>query len=196
MKNEKFSQFVIKLIKMTRGGELEWRSLSVQDDELPSGEFILDKIYQATINSRQFNLYRYKYKFFRDEFDFEWATRIRLELLDNAGYTDYEFEYNNSFDDLYDIVREQTSNVVDVIDDILGLKLEIIEAKYFTPQKSIDVTEQLRSKITGNRLVLDATNEIAGDPEYSVVKKLKVKYLFNGEVAEKEVKEGQTIIIP
>ena len=58
------------------------------------------------------------------------------------------------------------------------------------------MTEQLRSKISGNRLVIDATNDIAGDPEYGVVKKLKVKFHISGEVSEKEVDEGQTIMLP
>jgi hypothetical protein len=61
---------------------------------------------------------------------------------------------------------------------------------------SVDVTEQLKTKISSNRLVVDATNDIAGDPEYGVVKKLKVKYRFAGDIAEKEVQEGQTIILP
>lgn len=196
MKSEKVSQFVIKLIKLTRSGELTWRSFANDTEELPNGEFVVDKIYEATISGKKFHLYRYKFKFFRDEFDFEWAQRIRLELMDSGGNTDYEFEYDNSMNDLYDIVREQTSNVTDVVDDILGLKLEIIEATYFTPQMSVDVTEQLKTKISSNRLVVDATNDIAGDPEYGVVKKLKVKYRFAGDIAEKEVQEGQTIILP
>jgi len=64
-----------------------------------------------------------------EDYNYEWSQRIRLELLDNDGHSDFEFEYLNSMNDLYDIVREQTSNVSDFIDNILGLKLEILEAK-------------------------------------------------------------------
>lgn len=196
MKSEKVSQFVIKLIKLTRSGELTWESFSSTDTELPNGEVVLDKVYSAKIGGKTFHLYRYKFKFYRDEYDFEWVPRIRLELMDDNGKTDYEFEYDNSMNDLYDIVREQTSNVADIVDVLLGLKLEILDAIYYTPKQSKNVTEQARNKVANNRLVMDANNEIAGDPEYGVVKKLKIKYRYSGETLEKEVAEGQTIILP
>jgi len=94
----------------------------------------------------------------------------------------------------YDIVREQTSNVSDFIDNILGLKLEILEAKYYTVKTSKDITEKLRDRINNNRLVIDATNQIDGDPDPGTAKKLKIKYSYSGEEFEKEVNEGQTII--
>lgn len=196
MKNDKLSQFILKLIKLTKIGEVAWSSSNPTDDELPSGEFILDKVYETNFNDRDLRLYRYKYKYYKDEYDIEWLQRIRLELLDDKGNVDYEFEYMNSMSDLYDIVREQTSNVIDFIDDVLGLNLEILEAKYYTPNKSIDITEKVIEKVVNNRLVLDATNEIDGDPEYGVVKKLKIKYKYSGETLEKEVDENKTIIIP
>jgi len=196
MKNDKLSQFIIKLIKLTKGGELIWTSFSPRFEELPNGEIIIDKIYEARLNERDFHLYRYKYKYYTDESEYEWSQRIRLELLDIIGNTDYEFEYHNSMDDLYDIVREQTSNVIDFIDDILGLKLEIIEAKYYTQNNSIDISEIVKNKVNNNRLVLDATNQIAGDPELNVPKKLKIKYQYAGVLNTMEVNEGQTIIIP
>lgn len=196
MRSDKLSQFIIKLIKLTKSNELTWESISPRDPELPNGEVILDKLYETTVNDRDFRLYRYKYKYYRDEYDFEWSQRIRLELLDNEGNTDFEFEYQNSMNDLYDIVREQTSNVSDFIDDVLGLKLEILEAKYYTAKISKDVTEKVRNKVSNNRLVLDANNQIDGDPDPGTVKKLKVTFSYSGETLEKEVDEGQTLILP
>lgn len=196
MRSDKLSQFIIKLIKLTKSNELTWESISPRDPELPNGEVILDKLYETTVNDRDFRLYRYKYKYYRDEYDFEWSQKIRLELLDNDGNTDYEFEYQNSMNDLYDIVREQTSNVSDFIDDILGLKLEILEAKYYTAKISKDVTEKVRNRVSNNRLVLDANNQIDGDPDPGTVKKLKVTFSYSGETSEKEVDEGQTLILP
>lgn len=196
MRSDKLSQFIIKLIKLTKSNELTWESISPRDTELPNGEVILDKLYETTVNDRDFRLYRYKYKYYRDEYDFEWSQRIRLELLDNDGNTDFEFEYQNSMNDLYDIVREQTSNVSDFIDSILGLKLEILEAKYYTAKISKDVTEKVKNKVSNNRLVIDATNQIDGDPDPGTVKKLKVTYSYSGDTLEKEVDEGQTLILP
>lgn len=196
MNREKTTQFVIKLIKLTRSGELDWVSNPVSNPLLANGEVIIDKIYKAVIDSNTLKLYRYTCKYFHDEDEFEWVHRIRLELIDKRGDTDYEFDYDNSMNDLYDIVREQTSNVSEIVDDLLGLKLEILEAVYYTPNRSLDVTDSIKNKVFKNRLVLEANNDIAEDPEYGVVKKLKVKYSYAGEILEKEVAENQTISIP
>lgn len=196
MRSDKLSQFIIKLIKLTKSNELAWDSVTPRDPGLPNGEVILDKLYKTTVNDRDFRLYRYKYKYYHDEYDFEWSQRIRLELLDSDGNTDFEFEYQNSMNDLYDIVREQTSNVSDFIDSVLGLKLEILEAKYYTAKISKDVTEKVKNKVANNRLVIDATNQIDGDPDPGTVKKLKVTYSYSGDTLEKEVDEGQTLILP
>lgn len=196
MKSDKLSLFIIKLIKLTKSNELTWNSTTPREAELPNGEVILDKLYKTTFNERDFRLYRYKYKYYRDEYDFEWSQRIRLELLDSDGHTDFEFEYQNSMNDLYEIVREQTSNVSDFIDNVLGLKLDILEANYYTTKVSKDVTEKLKNKISNNRLVIDVTNQIDGDPDPGTVKKLKIKYSYSGDTLEKEVDEGQTLILP
>jgi hypothetical protein len=50
--------------------------------------------------------------------------------------------------------------------------------------------------VSNNKLVVEANNEIAGDPEENIEKRLKIKYSYAGETIEKEVVEGQTIIIP
>jgi hypothetical protein len=195
MKSEKVSQFIIKLIKLTKTGELVWSSDVSTVIEMPIGE-LMGKVYEANINDRKLHIYRYKVKYYNDEVDYEWVQKIKLELLDDHGKPDYEFEYDNSISDLYNIVREHTSNVAEFIDDILGLKLEIISAKYYTLNNSMDVTLQLQSRVFGNSLILKASNDIAGDPEENVVKKLNVKYRIGEKAYEKEVAEGQTLILP
>ena len=196
MRRDKIRQLIIELIKKTKNDELIWNSYSPKDTELLSGEFILDKVYESEISDRAFKLFRYKYKSWRDEYDFEWQSSIRLELTDKGGDTDYEFEYDNSFNDLYSIVREQTSNVTDVIDNLLGLTLEILEATYSTPRVSLDVTQELKDSIQRNKINILASNEIKGDPEPGIVKKLKVKYNYGDEPFEKEVGVGQRLILP
>jgi hypothetical protein len=196
MKSEKVSQFVIKLIKLTTSDEVKWTSYSTINNELLNGEVILDKTYLTSLNGRKFQLYKYKYKVYRDEYDYEWSQKIRLGLVDINGKSDYEFEYDNSMNDLYDIVRERTSNIMDIVDDILGLTLEIIEARYFTSNHSKDITEKVKNLVKNNSLVLKATNEIDGDPEPRIVKQLKIIYKYAGETKEKEVQEGQIISLP
>ena len=121
MIKDKITQLVLKLIKLTKNNEVKWRSFIPAETELPNEEVIIDKIYESVINDKRFQLYRYKAKYFIDEYEFQWVQRIRLELIDDKGETDYVFKFENSMNDLYDIVREQSSNVNQLIDDILQL---------------------------------------------------------------------------
>src|SRR5687767_6060412 len=147
MKNEKVTQLVLRLIKMTSHNEIKWEPNNVYSAELPNGEIILDKMYTTTLTNGRFRLYRYKLKYWVDEDRFEWSQRIRLELIDKNGHVEYEFVYENSMNDLYDIVREQASNVSSILDEILGLSLDILEAKYYTSTKTSDVTELVSEKV-------------------------------------------------
>lgn len=196
MKNEKVTQLVLRLIKMTSHNEIKWEPNNVYSPELPSGEVILDKIYSTVLTNGRFRIYRYKFKVWVDEDRFEWSQRIRLELIDKGGFTEYEFVYENSMNDLYDIVREQASNVSSILDEILGLSLDILEAKYYTNVKTSDVTDLVSEKVENNKLAIFASNDIFGDPHPGVVKKLMIKYKYAGDTFEKEVSEGDTLRIP
>lgn len=196
MKNEKVTQLVLRLIKLTSHNEIKWEPSNVYSPELPNGEIVLDKMYTTHLTNGRFRIYRYKFKVWVDEDRFEWSQRIRLELIDKGNFTEYEFVYENSMNDLYDIVREQASNVSSILDEILGLGLDILEARYYTSVKTSDVTELVREKIENNKLAILASNDIFGDPHPGVVKKLLIKYKYAGETLTKEVGEGETLRIP
>jgi hypothetical protein len=122
MIKDKVTQFVLKLIKLTKNKEITWKGFIPLDTDLPNEEVILDKIYKTTVSDKQLHLYRYKFKYFIDEYEYQWVQKVRLELIDSKGETDYVFKYENSMNDLYDIVREQASNVNQLIDDILSIE--------------------------------------------------------------------------
>src|SRR5690606_20303847 len=105
-----------------------------------------------------------------------WSESIRLEMIDHQHKTEYEFAYDNSLSDLYDIVRERTSNILEIIDDILGINLEILKAEYGTKEIAFDVTDLARSKVKNNSLKLLASNSLAGDPQPNSLKYLKIQY--------------------
>ena len=78
-------------------------------------------------------------------------------------------------------------------------KFEIVEARYGTLDKSIDVTENLR-RLVGethrNTLIVVASNEIAGDPVPRVRKMLRVRYRFFGKESEEVFREGALVKLP
>jgi hypothetical protein len=75
-------------------------------------------------------------------------------------------------------------------------RLEILEASYWTENKTIDVTEQIRKRIAGDKLEVIAGNDIRGDPENGQVKTLSVLYRFDGVAGTNEVREGGLMLIP
>jgi len=75
-------------------------------------------------------------------------------------------------------------------------QFEILKAVYWTSKASVDVTEELRKRIVGNKLDVTASNKIKGDPDYGTVKKLTIEYRFDGNTVTKEFTEGERIIIP
>ena len=196
MKQEKVTKLILRLIKLTKNNEIEWTSISLRNSQLLGGEQSLGLAYKASLENGIFRLYRYKYRVWRDEDNYDWSDSIRLELLDVEGNTEYEFEYENSMEDLYNIVREQSSSANTIIDNILGLNLEIIEATYYSTNQSLNVTSQLQELIEDNRLITIASNDISGDPEQYKPKKLKIKYEYNGKISEVEFKEDDEVILP
>ena len=76
------------------------------------------------------------------------------------------------------------------------IRLVILEASYFTPNRSVDVTNALNNLISNDRLFTYASNNLAGDPEYGVKKRLRIKYKYRGEFHIKEYNEGDQIQIP
>jgi len=77
-----------------------------------------------------------------------------------------------------------------------SLRLEVLEANYWTPNKSINVTKQVQDRVLGDKLELIAGNDLRGDPEFGETKTLTVVYKFDGVTMTNEVREGGLILIP
>jgi hypothetical protein len=79
-------------------------------------------------------------------------------------------------------------------------KLEIAKAIYgdFTKPDGgkVDVTEALKQLVKNGRLQTTASNGLAGDPAYNVVKELHVDYVLNGEAKSGVYRENQTVRLP
>lgn len=119
MKTTKVTKLVLKLIKLTKAKEIDWETMTTDEIEYPSDEVILGKIFKTSLSQGIFCLYRYKYKNWIYEDEYVWAQRIQLNLIDDQGKTNYEFEYTYSINDLYEIVTEISSDVDGIIDSIL-----------------------------------------------------------------------------
>ncbi|SRR5581483_691411 len=75
-------------------------------------------------------------------------------------------------------------------------RLKILEAYYWTQNRVINVTQQIRDKILGDKLEVIAGNDLRGDPEYGQTKALTVVYSYDGVTMTNEVREGELLLIP
>jgi hypothetical protein len=191
----KNSLVITRLIQETQKGNIIWESIDDFDIVLPHEGEIVDKIYSGSFKNKKFRIYRYRYRTYTEEFDhLYWSSSIKLEILDDHDYPDWEFPSDNSLNDLYESVRYKVANIGGLIDDILGL--EILSAKYGTKNKFIDITSSLNDKINNDRLLIKVSNAIAGDPDPNVPKTLRVTFLHQGKSYKVEVKENSFLDIP
>jgi hypothetical protein len=65
-----------------------------------------------------------------------------------------------------------------------------------TERKSVDVTQVLKKMIANNKLVVRASNALAGDPDPGVVKTLKISYRIGRKTRSVTIREGEEISIP
>lgn len=75
-------------------------------------------------------------------------------------------------------------------------EMNILFALYFTPRKKVDVTAKIRSLYKENPSFKINNESMGLDPEYGVVKQLKVKYSLDGKTLEKTFQERQNISLP
>lgn len=75
--------------------------------------------------------------------------------------------------------------------------LNIVNGKYYTTKKSIDITQKLQEQVIDDELHVAVTNEFAGeDPDAGTQKDVSVAYVLNGSSSSIDCKEGDTINIP
>lgn len=78
-------------------------------------------------------------------------------------------------------------------------KLHIVKAIYGVledPSQAVDVTGLVAGMVEDDTLSVEASNRLAGDPAYGIVKKMRVDCTLNGMAFSKIVTENETLFIP
>ncbi len=112
-------RFVSKLVQDTKKGELEWIGKPNSTIISPSNDRVISKVYTAKISEKKLRIYEFQTKYYRDEEDWEWVKRVRLELVDNEEATLFEFGYDYSLYKLFNAVRKLNSGVNDLMKGFL-----------------------------------------------------------------------------
>ncbi len=113
-------RFILKLIKDTKKGEINWESTSNSSlSNLPSTEKPVSKVYTSVISKKTLRIYEFQVKSYTDEDEWDWIQRVRLEIIDENSDTIYEYNYDYSLYKLFKAVREMNSGVDDFMKDFL-----------------------------------------------------------------------------
>lgn len=70
--------------------------------------------------------------------------------------------------------------------------MKIIKATY----GGIDCTEQIKSRVIGDKIIVRADNSIIGDPTIGVIKWLEIQVEINGKTITEKVQEGNLLTLP
>ena len=70
------------------------------------------------------------------------------------------------------------------------------ERKEHLDETWLDVTQSIRSLCVGGRLVIEASNDIQGDPLEGVQKILRVEFIHGGRHYEMSVNEYEILSVP
>lgn len=117
---------------------------------------------------------------------------------DKNPYIHYiENTYLNTENVIFIVEGERSLPAIS-FENIHGGQLEILHATYGSNEldKQIDVTSILRSQILNNKLTITSSNDIAGDPQYGVLKELVIAYRIGKEEFKITIIEGATETIP
>ncbi len=113
-------RFISKLTQDTKKGEINWDDESNRKLILPSTERVISKVYTTQIGEKNLRVYEYQIKHYKDEDEWDWVDRVRLELFDEDGATLFEFSYDYSLYKLFNAVRKANSGVDDFMKGFLN----------------------------------------------------------------------------
>lgn len=123
MNSEKYKvqKVIHKLIKATADGEISWSISHNSSVKLEEDGELIGKAYTTNYMGRIFRMYAFKYLMYQPDFDkFYKTTSKNLELIDFQNEVLWIFPFDNSINDLYDMVRYKVANVDQLLDDLLG----------------------------------------------------------------------------
>lgn len=117
MNSNQISSFILEVIKKTRQGKINWEACKPSEiDKIE--ETIISFVYKASIAEKLFWVYKYKTKYYHDEYEWEWTERIKFEMIDEDEMILFEFPYEYSLFDLYSTIQEQSSGISDVFNSL------------------------------------------------------------------------------
>ena len=109
MNTKEVVALVEKLIELTQKNIISWSVSNIQPT-LSDMEKV-DTVFSVEYLGQNLRLYKYFYRFYRDEEEFYWLEDYRLETYDMYNNTLYVFPKTQNVKDLMDAVMYQSSRI-------------------------------------------------------------------------------------
>lgn len=118
MNTKEVVALIEKLIELTQKNIISWSVSNIQPT-LSDMEKV-DTVFSVEYLGQNLRLYKYFYRFYRDEEEFYWLEDYRLETYDMYNNTLYVFPKTQNVKDLMGAVMYQNSKIEEFYRNIMG----------------------------------------------------------------------------
>lgn len=115
-KRETWRKFCDKLIELTENGKLKWEDWSDKIKRRDS----LSPLFVVKHKKWLILVYKYQWKYFHDEENYEWTESVRIELIQANGMNTWTIPMDGSAKLLLDMIQYKQADVDDLLGDLLG----------------------------------------------------------------------------
>ena len=118
--SNKEQRLILKLIKETQEGKLQWKESSIKPSSMTGTERLINSPYLVKVNDKIIRLYKYDYRHYTDYDEYVLNEAYKLEFANhNASKSLYSFPNYTQIGDLYTEVQRQVTGVEGFLDEYL-----------------------------------------------------------------------------
>ena len=118
MNTKEVVALIEKLIELTQKNIISWSVSNIQ--QILSDMEKVDTVFSVEYLGQNLRLYKYFYRFYRDEEEFDWLEDYRLETYDMNNHTLYVFPKTQNEKELMGAVMYQSSKIEEFYKNIMG----------------------------------------------------------------------------
>lgn len=108
---------VEKLIELTQKNVIKWHISDITPSH--SGMESISTVYATLYLNQNLRIYKYYYRFYKDEDEYYWIDDYRMELYDDNNNTIYEIPKTGNIKDLLNTVMYYSSGAGDFYNSVM-----------------------------------------------------------------------------
>lgn len=116
---DKWIQFVARLIRLTQERKLVWKQLEPPHAVAAGSADVIPVFFVTEVKGKILALYERRFRYYFDEDDWAWSAKPVLSLLASDGSEVFEFPEKPVTRQLYEEVSRRVADVDSLIDEVL-----------------------------------------------------------------------------